>query len=391
MAASSSHSLGKACASLTLSEEEDGGMIIDEGDIKDAYEDYKFVLVGRLMTEKPIKFNVLKDTIAAIWRPGKGLNIKEANPNLFLFQFFHEVDINRVMEDGPWAFEQSLLVLRRLKPSESPFEVPLTQTEFWVQAHKLPAGFFTEKIAKAIGNSLGTFVRADKKNFDGTWKTFLRVRVLMDVTKPLRRKMKMKREGGDWFWIEFKYERLPNFCFLCGVLGNTERFCHKLFEGANDETERPYGPWIRATGRRPPTMVENQWLVSEAPSRSETLQTCPTEVEMVDSEPRTHVVYEDAVIRNTEEQCTGNDRGYGPGFRGKETDKHGKDKEVETMGQTNPYLDIGLLEKDQKRKRAESLNLDEGKILFTEVVSSSSFGPKNLQEAGSVSQVHLGQ
>lgn len=138
-----------------------------------------------------------------------------------MFQLFHKVDMNHILEDDPWAFEQSLLILKRLNPNELPFEISLDTSEFWVQVHKLPASFFMENIAKAIGTTLEEFIRANKKNFDGTWKSFMRVRVILDITKPLRRKMKLKK-GGDWMWVDFKYERLPNFCFLCGVIGHTK-------------------------------------------------------------------------------------------------------------------------------------------------------------------------
>lgn len=61
--------------------------------------------------------------------------------------------------------------------------------------------------------------------------------------------MKMKKEGGECFWADFKYERLPNFYFLCGIIGHTKKFCHLLFEGADEETERPFGSWLRAIDR----------------------------------------------------------------------------------------------------------------------------------------------
>lgn len=130
METSSSRSLEKECASLTIAEEDEVGLIIDKVDVNDESEDYRFVLVGRLAIEKPVKFNILKDTLASIWRPGRGMNVMEMAPNLFMFHFFHEVDITRILEDGPWAFEQSLLILKRLNPNASPFEVPLNTTEF---------------------------------------------------------------------------------------------------------------------------------------------------------------------------------------------------------------------------------------------------------------------
>lgn len=213
MASSSSHSLEVAYATLKLLDDEDEGLVIDEEAISESNTNHNLTLVGSLITEKPIKFQIMKDTLASVWRPGKGMQVTEISSNLFLFHFFHELDLKRIMEDGPWAFEQNLLVLRKLKPNESPQEATFTHSEFWIQAHNVPPGFVTEKVAMAIGSHIGNFIQVDKNNFDGKWKAFMRVRVEIDITKPLKRRMKLKKPGGEWFWINFKYERLPTFCF----------------------------------------------------------------------------------------------------------------------------------------------------------------------------------
>lgn len=130
--------------------------------------------------------------MASIWRPWKGVNITEVSTNLCLFQFFHEVDMKRIMEDGLWSYEQCLLVMEKLQKNVSPYDVSLNSAEFWVQVHNCPLSFFKHKVAEIIGSTLGELVIVDKKNFEGSWKSFLRVRVLIDITKPLRRRMKMQ-------------------------------------------------------------------------------------------------------------------------------------------------------------------------------------------------------
>lgn len=49
------------------------------------------------------------------------------------------------------------------------------------------------------------------------WREYLRVRVTIDLEKPLKRRMKVKKSGNEWFWIVFKYENVPTFCFICGL------------------------------------------------------------------------------------------------------------------------------------------------------------------------------
>lgn len=100
------------------------------------------------------------------------------------------------MEDGPWSFEQCLLVMKKLQQNVSLYDVPLNSVEFWVQAHNLPLSFFKHKVAEIIGSTLGVLVSVDKKNFEGSWKSFMRVRVLIDITKPLRKRMKLQRASG---------------------------------------------------------------------------------------------------------------------------------------------------------------------------------------------------
>ena len=43
----------------------------------------------------------------------KGICIKENEPNLFLFWFYHEIDLRRVVEGGPWTFDCHVLLLHR--------------------------------------------------------------------------------------------------------------------------------------------------------------------------------------------------------------------------------------------------------------------------------------
>lgn len=45
--------------------------------------------------------------------------------------------------------------------------------------------------------------------------------------------------------VEIKYERLPTFCFSCGVIGHIGRDCMAVVE-ENKEGVRQWGAWLRA-------------------------------------------------------------------------------------------------------------------------------------------------
>lgn len=79
---------------------------------------------------------------------------------------------------------------------------------------------------------------------------YVRVRVVLDVGKPLKRRIKIKEEGEAWSWINFKYERLSTFCFVCGRLGHSERECHVVYANPDKVVERVYDPWLCAPAKK---------------------------------------------------------------------------------------------------------------------------------------------
>ena len=144
--------------------------------------------------------------------------------------------------------------------------VPLNQITIWVQLHNLPVGFHSVKILQNIGNYIGTFLVADDTNFTGTRKPFLRIRVEMDVERPLKHRMKIKSPDSDWFWIEFRYEKFPTFCFICGCLGHLDRKCVKVYDFPDGITPKPYGAWMRVNPCTGQSNNSEKWfrLVSAA-------------------------------------------------------------------------------------------------------------------------------
>lgn len=62
--------------------------------------------------------------------------------------------------------------------------------------------------------------------------------------------MKLKKNVKTWCWVNFKYEGVPIFCFICELIGHNEKFCGRLFDTPLDQIERPYGAWMRAEPRR---------------------------------------------------------------------------------------------------------------------------------------------
>lgn len=68
-----------------------------------------FCLIGRFLTDRNIRVNVMKEVLANVWRPRRGVTITETDKGLSLFQFYHRLDLETVVEGGPWSFDNHLL------------------------------------------------------------------------------------------------------------------------------------------------------------------------------------------------------------------------------------------------------------------------------------------
>uniref|UniRef100_A0A803Q4W9 CCHC-type domain-containing protein n=1 Tax=Cannabis sativa TaxID=3483 RepID=A0A803Q4W9_CANSA len=247
-------------ASLELEEEDEVGLVAARVDQEELVIDTRWCLVGKLLSGRVSDFDAFQNMMAFLWQPGKGMYVKELNSNLFLFQFYHEIDIDRVITGSPWTFNKKQLILHRLKEGENPRSVNLHFLDLWVHIYDLEHGFQSLKVITDIGNLMGKFVESDINNFSGVWREYMRVRVTIDVDKPLRRRMKIFREDRSWFWANFKYENLSTFCFICGILGHSERFCPKLFHTPAHLIQKPYGMFLKANSRRSAEKIGAKWL-----------------------------------------------------------------------------------------------------------------------------------
>ncbi|KAK6133954.1 hypothetical protein DH2020_032303 [Rehmannia glutinosa] len=194
-------------------------------------------LVGKLWTTKSFNAFALLDTMKKIWKPVKGMTAREIETNLFSFQFNHHKDIDRILSMEPWHFDKHLLMLQRIEGNIQPSAVSFDSTPFWVRLYDLPLAARNEATYRAIGNRIGKFIEWDTSTGEGLSRS-VRVRVLLNPAKPLRRGTKITISNGTVMWISIKYERLPIFCFACGLLGHLKRECEIANEDDNFKTSR---------------------------------------------------------------------------------------------------------------------------------------------------------
>jgi hypothetical protein len=249
---------------LSLSDE---GLTVNLGADPSTVQILEHCLIGRVLTDKHIRFAYFKERLGHFWKPGKKVSILQADNGRFLFQFNHRLDAAKVLDEGPWLFDSYNMVIERIAPGTVPASVALNSLDIWLQVHNLPFGFIQPKVGQAVGRFLGELKEYDHRNT--VHSTYMRLKVRINVTNPLQKSWKVRANEGNFVEILFKYEKLGIFCFLCGVLGHMDKDCTKLFDMEQDDGVREWGDNIRPLIKRMGTAATNKYLQDPIPSRSQ--------------------------------------------------------------------------------------------------------------------------
>ncbi|KAL8497271.1 hypothetical protein ACS0TY_020817 [Phlomoides rotata] len=180
----------------------------------------------------------------------RGFTTKEIGKNLFSFQFHSQSDMLGVLARELWHFDKNVILLKVLKRGEQPSTITFDSTNFWVRLYDLPAVARTLKLTNLIWGKIGEVLEVDLGTMEGIARS-VRIKMKVDLRKPLKIGIMLEMGTAKRVWIDFKYERLPSFCYLCGLLGHMRHECD-LADGGDEvedlvDEKLPFGEWMRAS------------------------------------------------------------------------------------------------------------------------------------------------
>lgn len=187
--------------------------------------------VGKVFSEKRVRPESLVQALGNVWCPLNSLECSELGENRFLFTFHQPMGKKKALEDGPWMLSNEVIVVVDIDDSKTLEELEFTHIPIWARISNLPMGMMNRMTGEAIGNEIGEFVEADVGSGGKAVGAFLRIKIRLDIRTPLMRGVTVlvgKKGEEVEHWCPLVYEFLPDFCFVCGLIGHTEKTCSTI-------------------------------------------------------------------------------------------------------------------------------------------------------------------
>jgi hypothetical protein len=143
-------------------------------------------------------------------------------------EFNFKQDLERALGGSPWLVGKHAVILREYDESLKPSEIRFDRMEIWARIIDLPLGWMNKHRGERAMALIGIVKKMDVDKEGKASGPYLRGRVAIEVSKPIRRGVLLKTRkdvAAEWFDVE--YEKLPFFCSACGIMGHSHLDCDK--------------------------------------------------------------------------------------------------------------------------------------------------------------------
>ncbi|XP_024045326.1 uncharacterized protein LOC127901390 [Citrus sinensis] len=234
----------RKCSAITLEEEEEDKVIFG-GSMKAKGEKIAAgCLVGKILSTRGISYEGVKAALQQAWRPVGMIKVESLRHKIFMFKFYSEEDKRRVLMGGPWHFDRALIVLEEPKGIGNVADQPFSHVSFWVQLHNVPLMCMQINTIREMGSKIGRVEDVATDETGDCFGEYILVRISIDITKRLKKVLRIQQENGEEIVVGVVYEKLPDYCFCCSHIGHQFRECAQ-YKGQPKES-LAYGAWLKA-------------------------------------------------------------------------------------------------------------------------------------------------
>jgi hypothetical protein len=186
----------------------------------------RLIAVGVFLSSLLIPSRQLVNYMRNVWRVRGSMEMHQIADKRFVLEFSEEGDFEHVTKGGPWRYQKDAILVQELKEGEDPEEVLFEMLPIWAQFKGIPFYLLSKELARNMADHLGKRICINNNARGDIQDKILRARVLIHIARPLQRWITlMDSHTNEEVTVNVLYERLPNFCLVCGVIGHREDGC----------------------------------------------------------------------------------------------------------------------------------------------------------------------
>ena len=102
--------------------------------------------------------------------------------------------------------------------------------------------------AEAIGQTLARVEQVDTSPNGECRGKYIKVRIKLDTHQPFSHGQFVDMGNSEPLWISTQYEKMPIFCYWCGLLNHNEKDCKTWLDsdGTLNKDDQQYSLWLWA-------------------------------------------------------------------------------------------------------------------------------------------------
>ncbi|KAL6642633.1 hypothetical protein ACP70R_020814 [Stipagrostis hirtigluma subsp. patula] len=229
---------------LKLTAEESEAIVVEDAELE-GLATSELAIIGKVLSASVLHIHTITAALRPAWGNPKGLVMKSVGNNVFTAEFECKQDLDRVLDGSPWNVGKKAVLVQAFDPNLRPSEVVFDRMSIWVRIYDLPFGLTNNKWGKELAKKIGSVVKIEVGSDDRAWGAYLRAKVQVDISKPLLRCISIYSERKKITEVfDVKYEKLPNYCYSCGLIGHSSVECSTPAE-RDEKGHLPYGKELR--------------------------------------------------------------------------------------------------------------------------------------------------
>ncbi|XBJ26650.1 hypothetical protein VPH35_004026 [Triticum aestivum] len=232
---------------LNLAAGEDEKLIMSD-DEEDEDEPKVFSVIGKVLSPSTLQLQTIMGAMKPASGNPKGLRARMVGDNVFIVDFMTEADKERALDGTPWLVGRHAVLLKEFEKNLRPLDVRFESMHIWVRIINILFKWMNKKKGWKVAGLAGKVDKLDVDEFGDAAGKYLRARVEIPIEKPLKRYITIETSEGDEYY-DLQYEKLPFFCFSCGIMGHSELECQNP-SGRDAEGKWEYDNSIRAPEER---------------------------------------------------------------------------------------------------------------------------------------------